>query len=162
MAATSKSGPEPTPTVSLDRDLPAELRAAERTVLDVLHALRAAECNCGDLSEIQLALGEALANAVRHGCRLNPRKRIAVQCRYHPAEGLWLVVRDPGAGRPGKHSRPHPAGEPGEIRWPRNLFDPAADGRGRIPRRRTRNPHAKSEVAFHQPTPKKIPEYEKA
>ena len=98
MAATSKSGPEPTPTVSLDRDLPAELRAAERSVLDVLHALRAAECNCGDLSEIQLALGEALANAVRHGCRLNPRKRIAVQCRYHPAEGLWLVVRDPGAG----------------------------------------------------------------
>ena len=29
MAATPKSGPEPTPTVSLDRNLPAELRAAE-------------------------------------------------------------------------------------------------------------------------------------
>ncbi len=98
MAAAPKSGPEPTPTVSLDRNLPAELRAAERTVRDIMQALRAAECNCGDLDEVQLALGEALANAVRHGCRLNPRKRIAVQCRYHPAQGLWLMVRDPGAG----------------------------------------------------------------
>ncbi len=98
MPATPKSGPEPTPTVSLDRNLPAELRAAERTVRDIMQALRAAACNCGDLDEVQLALGEALANAVRHGCRLNARKRISVQCRYHPAEGLWLVVRDPGAG----------------------------------------------------------------
>ncbi len=42
MAVTPKSGPEPTPTVNLDRNLPAELRAAERTVRDVMQALRAA------------------------------------------------------------------------------------------------------------------------
>lgn len=98
MAAKPNSRREPSPTVTLDRDLPAELGAAERALRDILHALRAADCNCGDLDEIQLALREALTNAVRHGCRLNPRKRITVQCRYNPPDGLWLVVRDPGNG----------------------------------------------------------------
>ena len=48
--------------------------------------------------EVQLALQEALANAIRHGCRNDPSQ--AVQCLVScDANGdLVVVVRDPGDG----------------------------------------------------------------
>jgi anti-sigma regulatory factor (Ser/Thr protein kinase) len=48
--------------------------------------------------EVELALQEALANAVRHGCGGDPSKR--VQCYVtHDASGeVVIVIRDPGAG----------------------------------------------------------------
>jgi anti-sigma regulatory factor (Ser/Thr protein kinase) len=48
--------------------------------------------------EVELALQEALANAVRHGCGGDPGKR--VQCYVtHDASGeVVIVIRDPGTG----------------------------------------------------------------
>jgi anti-sigma regulatory factor (Ser/Thr protein kinase) len=48
--------------------------------------------------EVELALQEALANAVRHGCGGDPTKR--VQCYVtHDASGeVVIVIRDPGTG----------------------------------------------------------------
>ena len=48
--------------------------------------------------EVELALQEALANAVRHGCGGDPNKR--VQCYVtHDASGeIVIVIRDPGTG----------------------------------------------------------------
>jgi anti-sigma regulatory factor (Ser/Thr protein kinase) len=48
--------------------------------------------------EVELALQEALANAVRHGCGGDPNKR--VQCILtHDASGdVVIVIRDPGTG----------------------------------------------------------------
>jgi anti-sigma regulatory factor (Ser/Thr protein kinase) len=47
---------------------------------------------------VELALQEALANAVRHGCGSDPSKR--VQCYVtHDAKGeILIVIRDPGTG----------------------------------------------------------------
>ncbi len=48
--------------------------------------------------EVELALQEALANAVRHGCGGDPSKRVQC-CVTHDAAGeLVIVIRDPGAG----------------------------------------------------------------
>ena len=48
--------------------------------------------------EVELALQEALANAVRHGCGGDPSKRVQC-CVTHDAAGeVVIVIRDPGTG----------------------------------------------------------------
>jgi GAF domain-containing protein len=48
--------------------------------------------------EVELALHEALANAVRHGCGGDPSKRVQC-CVTHDARGeVVIVIRDPGTG----------------------------------------------------------------
>jgi serine/threonine-protein kinase RsbW len=50
-----------------------------------------------EVMQVVLALDEALANAIRHGCKGDPTK--SVQCIVtHDASGLTIVVRDPGPG----------------------------------------------------------------
>jgi serine/threonine-protein kinase RsbW len=92
-AAPARSAP-----VNLVRDFPATPAAAERALEDTMRALAAAGCACGDMDEVKMALREALNNAVRHGSRLNPRKRVHLKCRYDPKTGLGFVVRDEGNG----------------------------------------------------------------
>ena len=77
---------------------PATTEGAERALQDILQVLAAAKLSCGDSDEIQLALREALNNAVRHGSGLNPEKEIHVACRCDAKEGLWVMVRDEGKG----------------------------------------------------------------
>ncbi|MCP4903234.1 MAG: ATP-binding protein [bacterium] len=48
--------------------------------------------------EIEVALNEALANAVRHGCGDNPQTNVQVLVACELAHGLLIVVRDPGSG----------------------------------------------------------------
>lgn len=89
---------KPSSPVQLERTVPAVPEAAERALQDVLGALKASQCACGDLDEVRIALREALNNAVRHGSQLNPRLRIQIACRCDPKNGLWLMVRDQGPG----------------------------------------------------------------
>ncbi|MGA8143996.1 MAG: ATP-binding protein [Candidatus Acidiferrales bacterium] len=62
--------------------------------------LRIKETHCGPGSEfaIELALREALANAVVHGNREDSQKKVHVWCECEQATGVSLVVRDEGAG----------------------------------------------------------------
>ena len=96
--AAQRPTPQPSPSVELERTFPAIPEAAERALQDVLEALGECGCDCGDPDEIRLALREALNNAVRHGSRLNPRKRVQLRYRCEPRQGLWLMVRDEGPG----------------------------------------------------------------
>jgi anti-sigma regulatory factor (Ser/Thr protein kinase) len=73
--------------------------AAIRTVTDgVAQAL----CNkpgvVGHEFEIELALQEALANAIQHGCQGDPTKLIQCLVTYEDAGDVLIVVRDPGPG----------------------------------------------------------------
>lgn len=49
-----------------------------------------------ELCEIELAVGEALSNALRHGCT-DPEQQIMVECESS-GPGLILEVTDPGGG----------------------------------------------------------------
>lgn len=57
--------------------------------------------DCGysdrDAFGIRLALEEALVNAIRHGNRLDARKKVHVSLRVNPQE-VWIAVEDAGAG----------------------------------------------------------------
>jgi len=52
----------------------------------------------GNEFEIEMALREALANAVMHGCKADPDKRIECCVSGDQEHGILLVVRDPGEG----------------------------------------------------------------
>lgn len=66
----------------------------------------AAECGFSEeeISDIRLAAGEALSNAVEHGCR-TPGRRIVIKCRY-VAGALTIEISDSGSGFPASHERP--------------------------------------------------------
>ena len=78
--------------------IPATVPALEVVVQDIM-AL-ASEMKCGEdhFAEIELALREALANAVIHGNRQDPTKKVDVRCFCQPDRGMLLVIEDEGAG----------------------------------------------------------------
>ncbi len=45
-----------------------------------------------------MSLREALANAVLHGNRQDPRKKVRVCCACEAARGILIVVKDEGEG----------------------------------------------------------------
>jgi serine/threonine-protein kinase RsbW len=47
---------------------------------------------------VGMALREALANAIKHGNKLNPEKRVFVQMALKPGAELRIVVEDEGDG----------------------------------------------------------------
>jgi serine/threonine-protein kinase RsbW len=47
---------------------------------------------------IEMALREALANAVLHGCQSDPEKRVECTVACEEDGGILIIVRDPGKG----------------------------------------------------------------
>ena len=81
-----------------DMVIPAD-PAAIRAVTDgVAEALRNKPGVVGHEFEIELALQEALANAIRHGCQGDPTKFIQCVVTYEDPGDVLIVVRDPGPG----------------------------------------------------------------
>jgi anti-sigma regulatory factor (Ser/Thr protein kinase) len=73
--------------------------AAIRTVTDgVAQALRNKPGVVGHEFEIELALQEALANAIRHGCQGDRTKSVQCCVTYADVGDVLIVVRDPGPG----------------------------------------------------------------
>jgi anti-sigma regulatory factor (Ser/Thr protein kinase) len=78
--------------------IPAD-HAAINTVTDgVAEALRGKPGVAGHEYEIELALQEALANAIRHGCQDDPTKSVQCCVTYQDGGDVLIVVRDPGPG----------------------------------------------------------------
>jgi len=48
--------------------------------------------------EVEMALREALANAVLHGCKSDPAKRVECTVACEENDGILIIVRDPGVG----------------------------------------------------------------
>ena len=81
-----------------DLTIPGRVDAIGPAVDMIMAAVGEFECAGGKEFEIELALTEALANAVEHGCGGDPRKRAQVCVGCDPERGLLIVVRDPGPG----------------------------------------------------------------
>jgi serine/threonine-protein kinase RsbW len=84
--------------VRLDMELPGDSSAISGAVERVLALVTESGCAQGKEFEVETALREALANAIRYGCEHNPSKsvQLSVSCDY--ARGMLIVVRDPGPG----------------------------------------------------------------
>lgn len=72
-----------------------------------MEVIRKTQCVNGKEDAIELALTEALANAVVHGAKADPSKIIECDVACDETRGILIVVRDPGNGfDPGKIPSP--------------------------------------------------------
>jgi serine/threonine-protein kinase RsbW len=84
--------------LQIDVSLPAQREAVDPVVQQIMGELRKTHCVAGKEDDIELALSEALANAVVHGCRCDPTKTVECCVVCDQKRGLVIVVRDPGTG----------------------------------------------------------------
>ena len=79
-------------TLSADRD------AVDPVVRSVMKVVRDTKCIDGREDDIELALAEALANAVVHGAKNDPSKVVECDVACDDKGGMLIIVRDPGPG----------------------------------------------------------------
>jgi serine/threonine-protein kinase RsbW len=78
--------------------LPADVNMISPVVAEVMKVAGELGCAEGEEFEIELALREALANAIQHGGKNDPSKQIECCVACDRERGMLLIVRDPGAG----------------------------------------------------------------
>ena len=84
--------------VKLSVTLAADRDAVDQVVRSVMNVVREMKCAPGHEDDIELALTEALANAVVHGAKNDPSKIIECSVACDDERGILIVVRDPGSG----------------------------------------------------------------
>lgn len=72
-------------------------REAQRVIEDLLRRLHEAQWHQDDIFAVHIALEEALSNAIRHGNRNNPAKKVTVDYRLGE-DGIEIRVADEGEG----------------------------------------------------------------
>jgi len=85
------------PCIELERSLPSEVAAISPFVDRLMVLFRKCGCVSQGESDVEIALREALANAIIHGNHENPRKHVYVRCRCKPDE-VSIAVKDEGRG----------------------------------------------------------------
>lgn len=78
--------------------LAADRASVDPVVQQVMSAIREVRCIDGKEDSIELALIEALANAVVHGAKEDPSKVIECLVACDEQRGVLIIVRDPGNG----------------------------------------------------------------
>ncbi len=82
----------------LDVTIPAETRAISGVVDGIMQIAREMKCAEGNEYQVELALREALANAIVHGCNNDPSKKVECCVACTESSDIMIVVRDPGEG----------------------------------------------------------------
>src|ERR1700730_13952256 len=86
------------PCLQMELALPSEVTAISPSVDKLMLLIRKCRCAPGNETDIEIALREALENAVIHGNHEDPRKHVYVSCRCEAEEEVSIIVRDEGQG----------------------------------------------------------------
>jgi serine/threonine-protein kinase RsbW len=78
--------------------IPADPKAISMVLDRVTRMLEKREWPEDDVTAVQLALTEAVANAIRHGCRGDRSKSVQCSVGCCESDEVVIVVRDPGDG----------------------------------------------------------------
>ncbi len=84
--------------VKLDMTLPADIGTVPVVMRRIMSIIGEMGCAVGREFEIELALNEALVNAIQHGSAHDPAKKIQCCVACDQARGMLIVVRDAGPG----------------------------------------------------------------
>jgi len=84
--------------LQIDMTFPAKREAVDPAVQTIMAEVRKTNRVAGKEDDVELALSEALANAVVHGCQCDPSKNVECCVVCDDKRGLVIVVRDPGTG----------------------------------------------------------------
>lgn len=93
-ASTSATGS----LLEVDAWIASEVKAISPLVDRLMLLIEGWHCITGEEYAVELALREALSNAVVHGNRLDARKLVHVRCRCKIGKGISLIVSDQGQG----------------------------------------------------------------
>jgi serine/threonine-protein kinase RsbW len=78
--------------------IPSEVNAISLLVDRLMRLIEASHCVVGNEPAVELALQEALSNAVVHGNRMDAQKLVQVCCRFELENGLSIIVKDQEQG----------------------------------------------------------------
>jgi serine/threonine-protein kinase RsbW len=79
-------------------DLESDIHSIAPAVDKIVAQIRESQCLAGREPDVEVALFEALANAVIHGNREEKSKSVRIFCRVEPSDCVSIVVRDQGSG----------------------------------------------------------------
>jgi serine/threonine-protein kinase RsbW len=85
------------PHLALECSLPSEVTAISPFVDKLMLLLRNCGCVPEGVRDVEIALREALANAIIHGNHEDRRKHVHITCRCEPDE-VSIAVKDEGKG----------------------------------------------------------------
>src|SRR5229473_2153572 len=78
--------------------MPSEIKAISPLVNRLIRLIEGSRCVAGNEPAVELALQEALSNAVVHGNRMNADKLVQIRCQCELGKGVSIVVTDQGQG----------------------------------------------------------------
>lgn len=84
--------------VELRQSLPSQIQAISPFVDQLMHFIAESRRMDGSEMDIEIALGEALENAIVHGNREDPDKRVYLTCRCTSDGEVSITVQDEGQG----------------------------------------------------------------
>jgi serine/threonine-protein kinase RsbW len=84
--------------VRIDLAIPGTVTAIGPVIERIMELVRETDCAAGSEFEVEVAMTEAVANAVRHGCGDDPDQEVQISVACDPQKGMLVVVRDPGSG----------------------------------------------------------------
>jgi anti-sigma regulatory factor (Ser/Thr protein kinase) len=78
--------------------MPSEVEAISPLVNRLMRLIEGSRCVTGSESAVELALREALSNAVLHGNGMDAHKFVQVRCQCESGRGVCIIVTDQGRG----------------------------------------------------------------
>jgi serine/threonine-protein kinase RsbW len=84
--------------LEVEAEMPSDIKAISPLIDRLVRLIEESHCVVGEEFSVELALREALNNAVVHGNRLDPAKLVQVRCRCEIGEGVSIVIKDQGDG----------------------------------------------------------------
>src|SRR5580700_1326314 len=84
--------------LEIDAWIPSEISAISPLVERLMRLVEGSHCVTGEETAVELALREALGNAVVHGNRLDAHKLVHVRCRCKVGKGISITVSEQGQG----------------------------------------------------------------
>ena len=85
-------------TCELNIVIPADTAAMQKVTAGLKEILAGKQWPEEEVMDVELALQEALANAIRHGCKNDATKQVQCCVTFDKTGELVIVVRDPGPG----------------------------------------------------------------
>jgi serine/threonine-protein kinase RsbW len=84
--------------IEVEARMLSEIKSISLLVDRLIRLIEGSQCISGDELHVELAIREALKNAVVHGNRFDPSKLVQVRCRCEAGKGVSIIVKDDGEG----------------------------------------------------------------
>jgi serine/threonine-protein kinase RsbW len=84
--------------LKIDAWMPSEIKAISPLADRLMRLIEGSRCVAGNEPAVELALREALSNAVVHGNRMDAHKLVQIRCQCELGKGVSIIVTDRGEG----------------------------------------------------------------